>query len=249
MKIENHRSINKCFSQNLKDTLNVLFVGNSYTYFNNLPHIVSIISDSTKTKLLTKKSVGPGARLSEHWKSKNNLRTRELIENGKFDIVILQEQSMAPFIQPDSFYTYGRLLCDFIKRNKAKPYLFLTWAREKVPQYQENLNKAYTQLSKMSDTHLVPVGPAWELAKTLRPGIELFINDGSHPSELGTFLTACVFVKILTGETPKKLPSYYATNDEAGEVVELMYITDLDIIFCQKIVIHITDQQNGFIRE
>ena len=235
-------SINRCFSQSDQDTINVLFVGNSYTYFNNLPHIVSIISDSTKIKLLTKKSVAPGARLSQHWNGKKNLKTKNLIENGNFDIVILQEQSMAPFIQPDSFYTYGRLLCTYIKANGAKPYLFLTWAREKVPQYQEDLNKAYTQLSKMNDAIIVPVGPAWAKAKRLRSSIELFITDGSHPSELGTFLAACVFVKTLTGEIPKGLPSYFTTNDESGEVVELMYISDLDITFCQKIADQMTNQ-------
>ena len=44
--------------------LKVLFVGNSYTYGYNLPHIVSIMSEECSTKLITQKSVIGGARLS-----------------------------------------------------------------------------------------------------------------------------------------------------------------------------------------
>ena len=41
--------------------LKVLFIGNSYTFGNNLPHIVSILSDSTETKLITRAARESGA--------------------------------------------------------------------------------------------------------------------------------------------------------------------------------------------
>ncbi len=239
----------RCFSQSKQDTLNVLFVGNSYIYVNNLPHIVSLISDSTKTKIMTKKSTGPGASLREHWFGKKNLKTKEIIKNGQFDIVILQEQSMAPIFRPDSFNTYGNLFCDFIRENGATPYLFLTWAREKVPQYQDNLNKAYFELSDKNDAQIVPVGPAWRMALKIRPTIELFLPDGSHPSKLGTFLTACIFTKVLTGEIPKNLPSYFNTLDIKGETVRLMFLSSLDVSFCQKITSQLSLYKSGVFSE
>ena len=49
-----------CAAQPYGDTLKVLFVGNSYIYVGNLPHLVSIISDSCETKLITTKSVAGG---------------------------------------------------------------------------------------------------------------------------------------------------------------------------------------------
>lgn len=58
------------FTQVKKDTIKVLFVGNSYTYVQNLPQIVSIISDDAKTKLGTRKSTVGEVFLSEHWFSK-----------------------------------------------------------------------------------------------------------------------------------------------------------------------------------
>ena len=59
--------------------LKILFVGNSYTYGNNLPHIVAILSEGTNTKLITRKSVIGGAHLREHWNGDRGLKTREII--------------------------------------------------------------------------------------------------------------------------------------------------------------------------
>lgn len=222
-----------CLAQDKKDTLNILFVGNSYTYFENLPQIISIISESAKVKLVTKKSTIGGAKLSQHWRSEGGLKTREMIKNGDFDIVVLQEQSMGTIVEPDSVLKYTKLFCDYIKKHGAKPYLYLTWAREKVPQYQEIINKVLLQAATENNAKIIPVGKAWALAKQLRPDIELYALDGSHPTNIGTFLTACVFVSTILDELPAKLISEYRINDLYGESVQLMYIDPDDVIFCR----------------
>ncbi|MBK7731738.1 MAG: hypothetical protein IPI37_02970 [Bacteroidales bacterium] len=55
-------------AQAKKDTLRILFVGNSYTYFENLPQVVSVLSGKTGTILLTEQVTIGGAKLSEHWR-------------------------------------------------------------------------------------------------------------------------------------------------------------------------------------
>jgi hypothetical protein len=232
-----------CIAQDRKDTLNILFVGNSYTYFENLPQIISIISEGTKVKLVTKKSTAGGAKLSQHWRSDIGLKTKETIRNGNFDIVVLQEQSMGTILEPDSVLKYTKLFCDYIKKFGSKPYLYLTWAREKVPQYQEIINKVQLQAATENDVKIVPVGKAWALAKQLRPDIELYVIDGSHPTNIGTFLTACVFVSTIVNELPTKLKSEYTINDLNGESVQLMYIDPDDAIFCRLVAEQITKKQ------
>jgi hypothetical protein len=232
-----------CIGQDKKDTLNILFVGNSYIYFENLPQIISIISEGTKVKLVTKKSTIGAAKLSQHWKSERGLKTKEMIRNGNFDIVVLQEQSMGTIVEPDSVLKYTKLFCDYIKKYGAKPYLYLTWAREKVPQYQEIISKIQLQAATENDVKIVPVGKAWALAKQLRPDIELYILDGSHPTYIGTFLTACVFVSTILGELPAKLMSEYSINDQYGESVQLMYIDPDDAFFCRLVAEQITKKQ------
>ncbi len=218
-----------------RDTLNVLFIGNSYTYFNNLPHIVSIISDSTNTKLITKKSTIGGAWLREHWNGDRELISKQKIENGNFDIVVLQEYSMGAILSPDSLRKHVKLFTELIRSTGAKPYLFLVWARERVPQYQVELDSVYKQVAKENGITLVPVGKAWDLALKYRPTVPLFFADGTHPGDLGTFLSAATFVGVLTGEVPEEVHRVPTLHDKDGETIELMRLDWLDMIFALKV--------------
>jgi hypothetical protein len=218
-----------------EDTLKVLFVGNSYTNWHNLTQIVSFISDNAEIKLVTNQVTIGGAKLREHWLGERGLKTKEMIRNGKYDIVVLQEQSLGAINGADSLRKYAKLLCDFIRENGAKPYLYVTWAREKVPQYQETINHVYTDVARTNQAIVVPVGKTWERAKQLRPTIGLYHTDGSHPSVLGTYLTACVFTAAILREVPEKLPSVIETVGKDGKSTVRIEVDSLDVIFCQKI--------------
>lgn len=217
------------------DTLSVLFVGNSYTYFNNLPHIVSALSDSTDTKLITEKSVIGGAWLHQHWRGLRELKSKEMIENGSYDVIILQENSLGAINAPDSTIKYMKKFRDLAKSKGAQPYIFLVWAREKVPQYHAELEEIYNQISRENDIPIIPIGDAWKLARSYRPDGTLFHSDGTHPSNMGTFLTAAVIVGQLTGEIPEKFTNVPTLIDGNRETVELMRLDWLDVIFLLKV--------------
>ena len=218
-----------------QEELRVLFVGNSYTYGYNLPHIVSIMSEETGTKLITRKSVIGGARLWEHWNGNRELETRKIIAEGSFDVVILQDFSMSAMNTPDSTLKYVKLFSEYNSRYGAETYLFNTWARERVPQYQAEIDVMYQKADEENGAIRVPVGPAWELAMDLRPTVDLYTSDGSHPNELGTLLTASVFVRVLAGELPETLPTLYRIEDAYGETVRLMNHNPEDAEFCRRI--------------
>ena len=218
-----------------KDSIRILFVGNSYTFVSNMPHLVSLISDSTNVKLITYKSTAGGATLSDHWNGQKGLKSKEEIRSGKYDVVVLQGHSMETIEKKEDFLNYSKKLSDLAKAFGAKPYLYITWAREKVPQYQETITATYKQASEENDCELIMVGEAWKLARTLRPDIPLFLLDGSHQSDLGAFLTALVFVGNFSGEIPKNLRTNYRILDSQGEQVVLFWEDALDIVFCRKV--------------
>jgi hypothetical protein len=224
--------------------LKVLFVGNSYTYGYNLPHIVSIIAKETSLALDTRKSTMGGATLKEHWTGGRDLETTKLIAEGDFDAVVLQDFSMSAMHSPDTSLKYIQLFCDYIRSHGGQPYLFNTWAREKVPQYQEEIDAMYMQAAEAYGAIRVPVGPAWELAMDLRPSVDLFTSDGSHPNELGTMLTASVFVRVICGELPEMLPTLYRIEDARGETVRLMNHNPEESEFCRRIANQILDRQD-----
>ena len=225
----------KCLAQFEKDSLRILFVGNSYTFVSNMPHLVSLISDSTNVKLITFKSTAGGATLSDHWNGEKGLKSKAEISSGKYDVVVLQGHSMETIEKKEEFLNYSKKLIDLVKGSGAEPYLYVTWARQKVPQYQETITEIYKQASEQNDCQLIMVGEAWKLARTLRPDIPLFMVDGSHQSDLGAFLTALVFVGNFSGEIPKNLRTNYRILDSNGEQIVLFWENALDVVFCQKV--------------
>jgi hypothetical protein len=224
-------------AQTGKDTLNVLFVGNSYTYFENLPQVVSILSRQTGTVLLTRKETLGGAKLSEHWRGARGLNTRKIIENGKFDIVVLQEWSLGTVSEEDSAVYYLGLFSDLVRKQGAKPYYYMTWAREKSPQQQETISRVYREAAAANKATVVPVGEAWAEAQRERPDFRLYYPDGSHPAELGTYLAACVFVATITGELPESIPGVISVTDSRGENLILMMVDKPDVEFCRKVAL------------
>jgi hypothetical protein len=219
-----------------RDTLRVLFIGNSYIFYNNLPQMVSLLSDSLNTKLICKKSTYGGSTLGDHWNSRKGLRTREILEKEKFDIVVIQDNSMWPLEHADSVSMFGKLFCDLIKSKKATPYIYNTWSREATPQTQPAINKVYETLALETQSVLVPVGSIWAEAKIQKPATQLYFTDGSHPSPLGTFLIALCFVKKITGVLPTKYATVYNYPAIDNESIRLMQVSENDILFFSGLV-------------
>jgi hypothetical protein len=226
----------KVNANNNRDTLRVLFIGNSYIYYNNLPQMVSLLSDSLNTKLICKKSTFGGSTLGDHWNSRKGLRTREILEKEKFDIVVIQDNSMWPLEHADSVSMFGKLFCDLIKSKNATPYIYNTWSREATPQTQPAINKVYETLALETQSVLVPVGSIWAEAKIQKPATQLYFTDGSHPSPLGTFLIALCFVKKITGVLPTKYATVYNYPAIDNESIRLMQVSENDILFFSKLV-------------
>lgn len=219
-----------------QDTLTVLFVGNSYTYFNNLHQVVEVLSDSTGTKILADHSTYPGAHLCDHYYSYKGITTIDKIKSGKYDAVVLQDFSMQGVYSPDSIDYYVSRFAKITNENNTKLYLFETWAREIVPQYQEEITDAYRIAAANSGSELLPVGSVWKFAREVNPNLHFFRADGSHPSPLGTFLTAMTMLYNFTGELPQnRVPDYFST-DYRGNKFYLMSVGELEFEFCKRIV-------------
>ena len=82
-----------------QDSLRLLFVGNSYTYYNDLPQMVYEIAKTKKKKLSVRSVTKGGERLKGHL---YNEKLREMLTTEKWDFVILQEQSSAPAKQTET---------------------------------------------------------------------------------------------------------------------------------------------------
>jgi len=219
-----------------KDTLRVLFVGNSYIYYNNLIQMVSLLSDSMDTKLICTKSTVGGANLGEHWNGSRGLASKQLIEKNRYDIVVIQDNSMWPIEHSDSLQWYGSRFCSLIRSRGAKPFVYNTWSRKKTPQTQEQINQAYGELARSCEAGIVPVGNCFQEIIRLKPEWELYHSDGSHPSYLGTFIAAMAFVKAFTGKVPERMPLVFNYFDKDGETFRIMQVSTEEVRVTRTVV-------------
>lgn len=222
----------------------VLFVGNSYTYFWNLPQAVAGMAASQSIPLSTQQSTAGGTNLGQHWRGERGLKSVQKISEGGYDAVILQDHSLRATEFPDSLLLFGREFGALIRKHGAKPYLYMTWAREWDPYMQTELTETYLKLAAQIEAEVVPVGLAWQRARELRPGFPLYDSDGSHPSTLGTYLSACVFFGVLTGQSPVGLPERLTSKDQYGEKLYLNIQSKQDAIFCQKVAEEVITEFN-----
>jgi len=181
----------------------VLFIGNSYTFYNDMPCMVQELSARETRPVEFEMVTIPGQGLDAHWKSGMAL---EALRSRKWDYVVLQEYSLRPIDDRVSFYTYGRLFNESIQQSGARTMLYMTWARKSTPEKQAVLTDAYTTLGNTLRATVAPVGVAWELSLKTRPSFALHVEDGSHPRPEASYLAACVFYATLYGKSAHGLP-------------------------------------------
>lgn len=179
--------------------LKVLFIGNSYTFYNDLPKLVADLAAARGVTIELERVTKGGATLEYHW---DTGKAAKVIESGKFDYVVLQENSLRPLNDQPKMADSVRKFAEVVKRSGAKLVLYMTWSRKKTPETQAALSKAYQSLGKELGAVVVPVGRAWQSFRKEHERPELYTGDGSHPTLAGSYLAACVFVARMLDENP-----------------------------------------------
>lgn len=196
----------------------VLFVGNSYTYGNDLPKMLETLATAGGNRLNTARSVRGGFTLQKHWQEEKAV---ELIKRNRWDVVVLQEQSQMPLVNPPLMFEYAKKLDEVIDERGARTMFFLTWAREHLPEMQKGLNESYFAIAEQCEAEVAPVGIAWQKALALEQPPQLHQPDKSHPTKFGTYLAACVFYAAIFGESPEGLPGkFVGLTDEQARVFQ-----------------------------
>jgi len=202
----------------VEPALRVLFIGNSYTFYNNLPGMVQQLAASGARPIEAHTVAYGGATLEVHW-TRGEGPGR--IRNEDWDYVVLQEQSTRPITNPEPFFRYARLFDEAIRRQGAKTVFYMTWARQREPDNQAALTSAYDSIGRELGAMVVPVGEAWRTARTEAGDLGLFDADGSHPNPTGSYLAACVFYATLLGTDPSGASGAIRDPETGAELANL----------------------------
>ena len=194
--------------------LRVLFIGNSLSYYNNLPGLVEQLSAAAGRPIEARGALEPGATLERHWSVGVALKR---IQQGGWDYVVLQEQSGRPLLDKPKMFEYARAFDAEIRKQGGRTVLYVTWPRQWQPETQAPITQAYKELGRKLGAQVAPVGPAWQKVAQRNPNMQLYHPDGGHPSLAGSYLAACVFLAVLYGEPPAKpLPPIAPLSSEAA---------------------------------
>jgi hypothetical protein len=201
----------------------VLFIGNSYTFANDLPGLFTSLARGMNRAVYDDMIAPGGATLADHARSAEVL---EKIRTGHWTHVVLQEQSLLPAfseLREQQMYPAVRTLVDEIRRAGAQPVLFATWGRRTgwpargITDYatmQVRVTEGYQTIAQELNLTVAPVGDAWAAVMAADPDIPLFQPDGSHPTVQGTFLAANVLAVTLFHDEPRGLGARGSVPEE-----------------------------------
>jgi hypothetical protein len=193
----------------------VLLIGNSYTYYNNLPAMLVKMAQAGGMGIVETGMVTPGGwRLKDQWEKGDAHR---VLRESRWNFVVLQDQSLLgtdyyldgkPRVGGDEvFRPFALNWAVAVEDLGTVPVFFLTWARKATPEDQAALNYAYFRTAKEAGAKVAPVGMAWAEVREKHPEIDLFAADGSHPTPAGSYLAACTIYATIFGRNPAGLPA------------------------------------------
>ena len=235
-------SISFSFAQESK----VLFIGNSYTYVNDLPAMFDALSTSLGKTVTVGSKTNGGFTFQNHY---NDQQTFTAMHQQEWNLVVLQAQSQEPSFPYDQVNTntlpYSNLLADsaYAISPCTNVMYYMTWGRENGdPQWDsintfakmnERLYNAYMRFADSAEAMVSPVAVAWKYVRDNYPAIQLYNGDGSHPSLEGTYLIACTFYASVFQETPVGASYYGGINPATAAILQnaaaVSVLNDLDL--------------------
>jgi len=170
----------------VKKTLRILFIGNSHTYYNDMPEMVAERFRDQGYDCQTTMLAHPGWYLKQHV---NEPDVRYNIRYGQYDYVVLQEHAH-PFGPEEDLIEAAVILDGWIREAGSIPVIYMTWARENEEEEQDRMTSVHKRVADRIGALLAPVGEYWWDYKRSRPDIRLYDKDAAHASREGSDFAA-----------------------------------------------------------
>ncbi len=196
---------------------NVLFIGNSRTFYHDMPQMVRSIADSAgyPERYAIRMDAQPGVSLSDHLASQ---KTQALIaQNWKY--VVLQVLSSDQYSAESSGAAWeaAAKMIGEVRSSNALPVMFVTWrytdkctGNAGLPKsaiglptsgyanMHANIQQQHARLAALTGVDLVNVGLVWEGLQSQPIDFSLY-DDCNHPSIYGSYLSALMFYSYFSG--------------------------------------------------
>lgn len=181
--------------------MRVLFIGNSHTYFNDMPKTFREIAVGngieTEVTMLSHGGMGFDYHAEQPDVPFNILY-------GNYDFIVLQHVAH-PFGDEEVMFRAAHKLNDWIRQTSSKAVLYMTWPEKRNPQGLARMADAYLRLGRELPATVAPVGLAWRRYGEAHTPDALYFTDGEHASPLGSRLAAYTIFAAITRREPRPL--------------------------------------------
>ena len=191
----------------------ILFIGNSYTYYHNMPESIFAAKASAAGYDFEVHAVTHGGYFLSQFADPQNeegLRLRSVIENRRFDYVVLQDHSLSTITAPGNFFDGISSIKNLLADKTDNFILFATWGRkpgcetlEEIGMSHEEMTRHiaeyYDEAGQRFNMRVAHVGRAFSAYAQEHPEAELYFSDLHHSSQLGSAIAAEVILKVIVG--------------------------------------------------
>lgn len=198
----------------------VLFIGNSFTFIEDIPNMFYEMANSTGDVLIVDSQTAGGATFEFHANSQN---VTDKINSENWNFVVLQGQSVEVALTGIYFdfnvALYAAQLIETIRENSScsQPIFYNTWGRKFgvtgstcttypwVCTYEgmdDALAQNYRVLADAHDAFISPVGQVWRYLRDNSIPVNLYHADNYHQSLEGAYASACTFYTVVLRKDP-----------------------------------------------
>jgi hypothetical protein len=178
----------------------LLYLGDSYTYYNDMPAMVAKMADSADSPVRydITMSAFPSATLEDHW---HNRKTRQLLsQGGWYQVVVQPEVNFRHQSADSSLYVYGNKL--LVGTAEQRPAIVISWLGTESYYRRQNYSTSRSEHAEILQSNLrglgfatsadvIDIARVWDRARVAELPFSLY-KDGNHPSLEGSYLAALV---------------------------------------------------------
>lgn len=177
-----------------KKEFSILFVGNSLTYYNDLPKLVKKVAKRKGITIKTKIIAKPDYALIDHW---NDGDVQKEISKNHYDFVILQQGPSSQSFGREILIEYGKKFHLLCANNHSKLCYFMVWPSLNNYHTFKDVIENHREASSLNDAILLPVGEVWKEHFDSTENFDYYGTDGFHPSKKGSVVAAETIVEYL----------------------------------------------------
>ncbi|HSC09907.1 MAG TPA: hypothetical protein VLC97_02955, partial [Rhodanobacteraceae bacterium] len=198
--------VNSIDADGLADNSKVLFIGNSLTYANYLPAMLSAVAAQAGKTLVTAEVAEGGFALEDHFRAGH---VQAEIAKG-YQLVILQQGPSAVEESQVNLLRWSTRFDPLIRNSGARPALYMVWPELARFALFDDVRDSYSNAALAIDAMFIPGGEAWRASWRIDPALKFYGDDDFHPSTLGTYAIAvCMFSEIFR-QMPADLPATFS---------------------------------------